>query len=288
MMRSKKRRYQPHLENLDRRDLPAVFPGVTATLADGVLNVSGTNPNAVIQINLTGRMVHGTVRGAVVVKGVGRFQAAQVDSIEIEKAAASERVVIRHQGRWSPPTTITVATSTGTPDNTVAAGTPITHPAVVTPPSQPVVQVPTPSPGTPATAGVILGATEQAIVDLTNQDRAQNGLPPLTVNAQLVSMAQIEAGNMVQFGVMSHTIPQAAQPDLLSRANYIGYRYSWLSENIAYNYFDANSVVSGWMGSTGHRANILDPKVSEIGVAVKAASDGSLYFCQVFGAPATW
>jgi uncharacterized protein YkwD len=280
-----KSRFLPHLENLDRRDLPAVFTGVTATLADGVLNVSGTNPNAVIQISLMGRTVQGSVRGAVVVKGVGRFQAAQIDSIEIEKAAASERVVIKHQGRWSPPTTITVVSNPATPVRNVAASTPTLPPVVVTPPSQPVVQAP---PTAPVTAGVILGATEQAIVDLTNQNRAQNGLAPLTVNAQLVGMAQIEAGNMVQFGVMSHTISQAAQPDLLSRANYIGYRFSWLSENIAYNYFDANSVVSGWMGSTGHRANILDPKVTQIGVAVKAASDGSLYFCQVFGSPSSY
>ena len=280
MTRSKKTRYQPNLENLDRRDLPAVFTGVTATLADGVLNVSGSNPKSVIRIDVTGRTVRGEVRGTVTVQGVGRFQAAQIDSIEVEKAAQSERVVIRRKGRWSPPTTVTVAVTTAT-----ATPTPIAPPVFVPTPPAPVVPPPT-APGTPTPAGVILGSMEQEIVDLTNQMRAQNGLAPLTVNAKLVTMAEIEAGNMVQFNVMAHTIPQAAQPDLQSRQKYVGYNFSWLSENIAYNYFDAGSVVNGWMSSTGHRANILDSHVTEIGVAVMQDSTGSPYYVQVFGAPA--
>ena len=73
-----------------------------------------------------------------------------------------------------------------------------------------------------------------------------------------------------------------------SPAPALPYRFSWLSENIAYNFEDAQAVVNGWMGSVGHRANILDPKVTQIGVAVKVASDGSLYYCQVFGAPASY
>ncbi|SIN73514.1 Uncharacterized conserved protein YkwD, contains CAP (CSP/antigen 5/PR1) domain [Singulisphaera sp. GP187] len=295
MTRSKKTRFQPDLEHLDRRDLPALFTGVTATLADGILNVSGSNANSVIRIDLMGRTVRGEVRGTVTVQGVGRFQAAQIDAIEVEKAEQSDRVVIRRKGRWSPPTTVTVAdtAATATP---IPTPTPVrpplfvpTPPApVVTPPvvTPPVVVTPPASPGAPIPVGVLLSSTEQEIVDLTNQMRVQNGLAPLTVNAQLVTMADIEAGNMVQFNIMAHTIPQAAQPDLQSRQKYVGYSYSWLSENIAYNFLDAGSVVNGWMGSTGHRANILDSKVTEIGVAVLQDSKGAPYYVQVFGAPA--
>lgn len=193
------------------------------------------------------------------------------------------------------PTTVTVADAPVTvvppPSPTPVKPpwfVPSPPPPVVTPPvvTPPVVVPPPTSPGTPSPAGVILGATEQEIVDLTNQVRAQNGLAPLTVNAKLVTMAEIEAGNMVQFNVMAHTIPQAAQPDLQSRQKYVGYNFSWLSENIAYNFLSASAVVNGWMSSTGHRANILDTKVTEIGVAVLQDSKGSPYYVQVFGAPA--
>jgi|GEM_PF-2298081 len=294
MKHSKKCRFRPSLENLDRRDLPAVFTGVTATLADGVLSVSGSNPNGVIQINLQGRTVRGQVRGAVVVKGAGRFQAAQVDTIEIEKAAENAPVLIRRQGRWSPPTSISVATDDATPP---PAATP---PPVLNPPTwPPVVVIPTPpppatptpppaAPGDPVPAGVILSPIEQGIVDQTNQIRVQNGLAPLNVNAQLISMARLQAGNMAQFNIMAHTIPQAAQPDMVSRAKFVGYRYGWLAENIAYNYQDADSVMNGWMGSTGHRANILNANVTEIGVGVVADKNGSLYFCQVFASPSQY
>lgn len=292
MMRSKKARFQPNLENLDRRDLPAVFTGVTATLADGVLNVSGSNAKSVIRIDLMARTVRGEVRGTVMVQGVGRFQAAQIDSIEVEKADQGDRVVIRRIGRWSPPTTVTVADTTVT-EVSPPVPAPVKPPWFVPSPPPPVVTPPvvvppptSPGLGTPSPAGVILGATEQEIVDLTNQMRAQNGLAPLTVNAKLVTMAEIEAGNMVQFNVMAHTIPQAAQPDLQSRQKYVGYNFSWLSENIAYNFLSASAVVNGWMSSTGHRANILDTKVTEIGVAVLQDSKGSPYYVQVFGAPA--
>lgn len=285
MTRFQKRRYQPILENLDRRDLPTVM-GVTATLVDGVLNVSGTNPKSVIRIDVMGRTVRGEVRGTVTVQGAGRFQASQIDAIEVEKTDPTDRVVIRRKGRWTPPTSVTIADGT---EKATATPTPTPTPGFVptpTPqPPAPVVVVPPTSPGAPTPTGVLLSSTEQDIVDLTNKVRAENGLAPLKVNAQLMTMAEIQAGNMVQFNVMAHTIPQAAQPDLQSRRRYVGYKFSWLSENIAYNFFDAGSVVNGWMSSTGHRANILDTKVTEIGVAVLRDSKDQPYFVQVFGAP---
>jgi uncharacterized protein YkwD len=132
---------------------------------------------------------------------------------------------------------------------------------------------------------VSLADQVQQIVDLTNQMRAQNGLPPLTVDPRLAEMAQIHARDMAQFDVMAHTLPQAAQPDLQSRAAFVGYSFTALGENIAFDYPGPQAVVNGWMGSDGHRANILDPGYTQIGVGVALDGYGLPYYCQVFGQP---
>ena len=147
------------------------------------------------------------------------------------------------------------------------------------PPTTLVVTAPTVA----AAPSVAIPPTEQAIIDLTNQQRVLNGLAPLAASGKLVQAAQIHAGNMAQLDQMSHVLTGVAQPDLFSRAQAVGYTFAKLGENIAYRYAGAPEVVTGWMNSAGHKANILDPSFNEIGVAVAANSKGELYFCQVFG-----
>ncbi|MBO3740117.1 CAP domain-containing protein, partial [Actinoplanes flavus] len=55
------------------------------------------------------------------------------------------------------------------------------------------------------------------------------------------------------------------------------------SENIAYGYRTATDVVTGWMNSPGHRANILNCKSKTVGVGVAYATDGTPYYTQDFG-----
>lgn len=54
-------------------------------------------------------------------------------------------------------------------------------------------------------------------------------------------------------------------------------------ENVAYGYGSASGVVDGWMGSSGHRANILDPGFTRIGVAVARSANGTPYWTMVLG-----
>ena len=130
-----------------------------------------------------------------------------------------------------------------------------------------------------------LAPVEQAIVDLTNQARQSAGLPTLAVNAQLVQAAQIHATNMARLDRLSHILPGTSLPTPEDRLSYVGYSYSSWGENIAYNYRDASDVVRGWMLSPGHRANILSPNYTEIGVGVALNSQGQPYYCLVFGRP---
>ena len=141
------------------------------------------------------------------------------------------------------------------------------------------------SPSSPATAPASgrYGATESRIFDLINAERRHQGLPGLVYNEQLDQMAKIQAHNMAQFQKMAHVLPQASLPTLGDRARYVAYPFGRLAENVALGFPSAETVVQGWMGSKGHRANILNSDVVETGIAIARSSAGGLYYCQVFG-----
>ncbi|MDJ0690009.1 MAG: CAP domain-containing protein [Xenococcaceae cyanobacterium MO_188.B32] len=73
--------------------------------------------------------------------------------------------------------------------------------------------------------------------------------------------------------------------------NDTGYQYSTAAENIAAGYQTPEAVVEAWMGSAGHRANILNPDLTEIGVGYEylANDTGSVnynsYWTTTFGTP---
>ena len=80
---------------------------------------------------------------------------------------------------------------------------------------------------------------------------------------------------MAQLKTMAHELPAAPLPTLSSRADYVGYALSSLGENIAFNYSDPGTVMTGWMNSPGHRANILNGDYTEIGVGVARDAAGA-------------
>jgi uncharacterized protein YkwD len=127
------------------------------------------------------------------------------------------------------------------------------------------------------------GDTEARIFDLINAERQHQGLPALVYNARLDRMARIQASNMARLRKMAHTLPESQLPTLASRAQFVGYPFGRISENVALGYPSAATVVQGWMNSSGHRHNILDAGVMETGIAIVRSSDGGLYYCQVFG-----
>jgi uncharacterized protein YkwD len=174
----------------------------------------------------------------------------------------------------TPPATTPPVT---TPPSTTPPRTtpPNTTPPNTTPPN-------TTPPNTSPTPAQIVAQ----IITLTNQDRQANGLSALTVSAKLMQAAQIHASDMATFEVMDHTLPQAADPTLQSRAAAVGYSFSLLGENIALNYTDAQSVETAWMNSPGHRANILYADFTEFGVAIAYDVLGEPYICVNFGRPA--
>jgi uncharacterized protein YkwD len=177
----------------------------------------------------------------------------------------------------TPTVTKAPATATPKPTNTpVATSTP-------KPTSTPTVK-PT---STPTSTGCVsYNATFEArVLELINQERAKNGLPALKRQSQLDSAARKHSADMACNNYFSHTGLDGSAPwDRMARE---GYSYSWAGENIAAGYSTAESVVTGWMNSSGHRANILSTNFTEIGIgyAYRAASTYGHYWTTTFGKP---
>jgi uncharacterized protein YkwD len=138
----------------------------------------------------------------------------------------------------------------------------------------------TPPASTPAPSTVAAD-----MVRYTNEQRLRNGLPAFVSSPRLMEAARLHAQQMAQYQRMDHTITGAQYPTLQSRLDAVQYRYSNAAENVAWNNQTAQSVVTGWMNSSGHRANILDPALTEIGTAMARSAKGEPYWIQVFGTP---
>ncbi len=130
--------------------------------------------------------------------------------------------------------------------------------------------------------------TVGGVIVETNRQRSVNGgLPALTVNVQLVAAAQAKANDLFTRQYFEHESPTGEGPgDLAANA---GYAYLVVGENLALgNYKDDAALVQAWMDSPGHRANILNAKYTEIGVAVaRGMYEGSSVWMAVqeFGRP---
>ncbi len=304
--------FRPAFDNLDARQLLAAH--LTATLAHGVLTVLGTAKADVIDVQVE--------HGAVAISGlkktfaVGRVQTIDViggkgnDTINVHTPTVSVQIdggggndtingVSDAPKLATPAPASTTTRLVVTTSKNQAASQPVATPtqpvvtttsqnqapgqSVPTPQTIPTLPVPTAS---PAPSAPEIAASVQRIIDLANAQRVQAGLAPLAVNSALMQAAQIQSANMAQLNTMSHSLPGTNAPNLTDRAALVGYQYSSLGENIAYNFADADAVVAGWMASPGHRANILNTGYTQIGVAVAYNSDGEPYYTQEFGSPA--
>jgi uncharacterized protein YkwD len=117
----------------------------------------------------------------------------------------------------------------------------------------------------------------QRIVELINARRREAGLGPLTIHQTLASCAQKYSEVLAAQSNISHTGPDGSNPgDRLRRC---GYRWRSYGENLAAGQSSAEEVVAAWMASPGHRRNILNAKVREIGIGhTYRANDPGRYY----------
>ncbi len=95
--------------------------------------------------------------------------------------------------------------------------------------------------------------------------RAENGLGPVRTNPKLEQAAERHAQDMAKRGFFSHTGSNGSSVG--KRARWAGYRFCVIAENIAKGQRSAAEAMQSWMTSPGHRRNLLDRRMKEIGVA---------------------
>lgn len=143
-------------------------------------------------------------------------------------------------------------------------------------PAQPDIPETPEQPDDPGSVPGVL-AYEQEVVRLVNAERASYGLPALSIRADLCQYARVKSQDMHDSGYFSHTSPNYGSPFDMMKS--FGITYSHAGENIAMGYSTPEAVVSAWMNSEGHRANILSASYTELGVGYVA--DGG-YWTQWF------
>lgn len=105
----------------------------------------------------------------------------------------------------------------------------------------------------------------------TNAQRVSQGLAPLKLSRSLDSAAEAKAQDMATRDYWSHTEPGNKAPWIFVAAQ--NYHYQLLGENLAAGFGNEQSTVNAWMASTEHRANILNPKVTQAGFGVAQSPD---------------
>lgn len=307
------------LELLEGRRVPSA----TARLSGGVLRILGTDAADQIVVQ-SSWVAPNRPRGAerIQVSGVGSFRAGLVRKIVVDAGAGDDFVQLNLRRWGSAPQVLggegndtligrigadaiwggggnDVIQGRGGADRIdpgvgnnwvngkqVLVGTP----PVVVPPAP---TTPTPAPTKPGwvlipqkpQAGIDIAAWVKRIGELTNQERLKAGLNALSIDATLVRLAELQANQMAKHAKMQHVIPEAAYPDMQSRADAVGYKLRWLGENLAYNYGDPEAVVQGWMMSTGHRDNMLFGEFTEMGIGITLDAFGRPYVALELGLP---
>jgi uncharacterized protein YkwD len=113
-----------------------------------------------------------------------------------------------------------------------------------------------------------------AIAQGLNETRAAYGLSAVTVDQRLSRAATGHGCDMSQNAFFGHRGSDGS--DLSARVTRTGYGLCLAAENLAYGY-PPGEIVGRWMGSPGHRSNILHPRAQEFGTAVVMGADGPIY-----------
>ena len=122
-------------------------------------------------------------------------------------------------------------------------------------------------PDVPETPDNNIGAITQLELEamkLVNEERASNGLDPLSISQELTVKSRIKSRDMKEQGYFSHNSPTYGSPFEMMKKLGISYRSA--AENIAMGYRTAEAVVNAWMNSPSHRENILSTRYTTMGI----------------------
>lgn len=122
------------------------------------------------------------------------------------------------------------------------------------------------------------------VLQLVNLERASVGLAPVVSNSSLTEMAEDYACRMIENDFFAHEDPTNGFGPA-ERAIEVDYAFFAIGENLAAGQQTPAQVMEDWMNSDSHRANILDERWKEVGIAVRLGGDYAIYWVQEFGDP---
>jgi len=129
--------------------------------------------------------------------------------------------------------------------------------------------------------------TIDEVVSATNRERIAYGLPPLVYSDTLADAARRKALNMLEENYWAHNSPSGKNPWIWFQQ--VGYNYLYAGENLAKDFGSTDRMIAAWMSSPTHKANIVNSKYKEIGVAVVPGTlvgSETVLVVQLFGTPA--
>lgn len=136
----------------------------------------------------------------------------------------------------------------------------------------------------PGILGYATDITVEKLLNLVNQKRIEANLPPLTLSSQLSTAATQKAADMFTKNYWAHVSPTGVSPWAFITSS--GYDYLYAGENLAKDFNTNKEVVEAWLNSPTHKANILKPEYTEIGLAVmngKLSGEETTLVVQHFG-----
>lgn len=136
----------------------------------------------------------------------------------------------------------------------------------------------------PQVLGVSYQISEVELLNLTNYERTQKGLPPLSLNNRLSEAAHKKNLHMFANNYWAHFAPDGTSPWDFIRGE--GYNYSYAGENLAKGFTTSYEAVKAWMASPTHRANILSSNYKEVGFSIgegRLLGEETVLIVQEFG-----
>jgi hypothetical protein len=141
----------------------------------------------------------------------------------------------------------------------------------------------------PAFRSPILGdIVVTALTDGTNSARIANSMPSLQVSPLLTEAAQEKANDMAANGYFAHTSPAGLTP--WHWFENVGYGFTYAGENLAVDFSDSQDVITAWLNSPEHRANIMNENFTQFGIAIATGTyegQPAVFVAEEFGTPSS-
>ena len=128
---------------------------------------------------------------------------------------------------------------------------------------------------------IFLNASELRLYALHNQARRNNNLGAFCVHPALQKAARAHTADMIRRNYFSHET-KGTNESACERVRRYGYRYRYCGENIG-AYPNPDAMFKAWLGSPGHRSNILNNRFREIGIGAGYVNDSQMKFTVDFG-----